>query len=287
MFTTELRYVIVRYMLNELGDEASNVGLIAVLPDPARTIVRFLDDPTTKSRSDVRIQKDSVRRFQHRVQDLAHRMQGNDAVDVAAKGLFAGIGEYCSGLVRLSSPRSVLTNDPTAEVDRLFAQWVQPVRVSSLRRETAARDPLSGMRKEASRAIVRTFRDALGRPLSRKSYRRSFEVRGQSHTNRFDLAHVDEVRGRPRAQIFHHLLVLPGAEESFDQVAALCWRWADVRSQDLADQSLTAVAYARRSDSAKMLQEATRLLKKNEIQLASIEDLPLLVRRLDGQGELI
>lgn len=40
MFTTELKYVLVRYMLNELGDEAANVGLVAVTDDPRQVITR-------------------------------------------------------------------------------------------------------------------------------------------------------------------------------------------------------------------------------------------------------
>src|SRR5437016_3318896 len=63
MFTTEMQYAVVRYMLNELGDEAANVGIVAVTDDPPKIVSRFLDDPTVKSRGDARVKRESVERF--------------------------------------------------------------------------------------------------------------------------------------------------------------------------------------------------------------------------------
>ena len=44
MLSTEIQYLVMRYMVNELADEAANVGIIAVSDDAQKILLRFLDD---------------------------------------------------------------------------------------------------------------------------------------------------------------------------------------------------------------------------------------------------
>src|ERR1700682_5830543 len=127
MFTTELQYVLVRYMLNELGDEAVNVGIIAVTNDPPRVISRFLEDPTLKSRADARVRRDAVERFAASVRDRTSTPETRPGADQSlTEVVFNRIREIGGNVVRVSYPRSVLTNDVESEFGLLFSQLVAP-----------------------------------------------------------------------------------------------------------------------------------------------------------------
>ena len=191
MFTTELQYVVVRYMLNELADEAANVGIVAVTEDPPRIISQFLPDPSIKSRNDVRVKKEIVDRFASFISSLKQTFTKSPSADVSySEAVFERLREFGGGLVRTNFPRSVLTNDLQAEIDLLFNELVLPIGTSASRRLYAPRDPFSPLRKEAIRALVRVFRESYGRPLSRKTFHRQYEVRGATHKNVIDLAVV-------------------------------------------------------------------------------------------------
>lgn len=75
--------------------------------------------------------------------------------------------------------------------------------------------------------------------------------------------------------LFHHVLVLPEPEESYDQAVALARRWIDVREANGADRLLTAVFYSRDSIPNPVLPDAAALLRHHDIQVASVSDLRL------------
>ncbi len=288
MFTTELQYIVVRYMLNELADEAVNVGMIGVTDDPPRVMTRFLEDPTVKSRNDARVKADVVGRFASTAtaatkETVEHPPEG---VQLSTT-LFARLRDLGGNLVRTNLPRVVLTNDVDREFDLLFTQWVEPTTAPRTPRLYAPRDPLRGLRREAGTALVQAFRQGYGHPLSRKTFARSHPVQGTIHKSVFDLAVLSKTRHRNREHLFQHLLLLPEAEETFTQAAALCWRWGDVQARNGADRQLTAVLYERDDQRAKGLPDATHLLKREQIDYAPLKELPGLVRRLYGQGELL
>jgi len=287
MFTTELQYTVVRYMLNDLGDEAANVGVVAVTEDPLRIMIRFLEDPTVKSRNDARIRRDAVDRFaayaKTQIQEIESR-----AVEASpqAAALLGRLREFGGNLIRVNSPRSVLTNDVEKEFDLLFHQWVAPASGSELRKAYGPRDPLGGLRREATRAVVRAFREGHGRPLTRKVFARSYEVRGVSHKNIFDIAVLSGTKKNRREHLFQHLLLLPDPDDTFTQAAALCWRWSDIQAANNANRNLTAVLYERADQRSRGLAETARILKGEHIEVAHLQELPTLVRKLENQGHL-
>jgi hypothetical protein len=288
MFTTELQYIVVRYMLNELADEAVNVGMIGVTDDPPRIMMRFLPDPTVKSRSDARVKSDVVERFVSVVTAALDDIATHPPKDAALSTmLFARLRELGGNIVRTNLPRSALTNNVDQEFELLFTQWVAPTTVPHGPRSYAPRDPLRGLRKEASRALVQAFRQGYGHSLSRKTFVRQHEVQGVVHRSTFDLAMLSRTKKGRREHLFQHLLMLPDAEESFTQTAALCWRWADVRARNGADRHLTAVLYERGDERTRGVPDATHLLKREQIDFAHLKELPEFVRKLQGQGELL
>ncbi len=287
MFTTELQYVVVRYMLNELGDEAANVGLVAVTNDPPRVLARFLPDPSVKSRNDARVKSDAVKRFAvFAERQIALPGAGQNSDRPLPESAFTRLKDFGGNVVRVSLPRSVLTNNVETEFDLLFGQLVAPSSAAGHQHEQRPRDPLGGLRKEAANALVGAFREGYGHPLRRKSFARSYGVQGASHRNVFDLAVLKGTKKKPREHLFHHLLVLPEAEESFTQAAALCWRWSDIRSANHAERQLTAVPYERGNSHPRMIADAARILKDQDIEVARIDQLPSLVRKLNDQGAL-
>lgn len=284
MFSTELQYTVVRYMLNDLGDEAANVGLIAATIAPFRVLFRLMDDPTIKSRNDARVSRDAVQRFARRAQTLIAQPAPSPSDAEVAAALFDQLRDMGAGLVRLTPPRSVLTNDPNAEFELLYAQWVAPRAGAIAHRLYGPRDPLGGLRKEAAAALLRAFRQGYGRPLSRKVFSRSYEVRGaSSHVTTFDLALRSGTRKKPQEHLFHHLLLLPDAEDSYTQAAALCWRWQDVRAANHAHRQLTAVLYERPEQRSHGVADATKLLRQEQIEAVGLNRLPAVARTIEGQ----
>ena len=289
MFTTELQYIVIRYMLNELADEAANVGLIAVTNDPPRVITRFLPDPSVKSRKDVKIDQDDIARFEAFIQSKIVQQSAEIRNQPLTVSAFKILMEHGGNILRLALPRSVLTNDVDKEFDLLFDQLVSPKHTTrkSTKRLATTRDPLGGLKHEAVSALLRAIRQGYGRSLTRKVFARDYRVRGKTHRSVFDLAIIGEaVMGR-REHYFQHVLVFPDAEESFSQAAALCWRWADVRAMNGKVRQLTAVLYGRGGQHTPASSSATSLLRREEIKVATIEQLPSLIKKLDRDGQLI
>ncbi|MDP9097709.1 MAG: DUF3037 domain-containing protein [Verrucomicrobiota bacterium] len=271
-------------MLNELADEASNVGVVAVTDDPPRMFCRFIDDPTVKSRNDVRIRKEIVDRFQSFIWNQKQQFENANVNGALVAKLFETLRESSSGIIRVNLPRAVLTNDVEQEVDLLFKQWVAPAEPTS-RRLATPRDPLGGLKKEASVALVKCFRQGYG-TLHRKTFHRHYEVRGISHKNVIDLAMIDRNGNKRREHLFHHVVLLPNADESFNQAAGLSCRWVDIAARNHVDRDLTAILYKREGQAAKGADEAKELLNENNINVAYLHDVPRLAQQLRAQQEL-
>jgi len=290
MFTTELRYVLIRYMLNELGDEAANVGLVAVTDDPPNVIARALEDPSIKSRGDARIKSDIVARFMSYATTCIASAQADAANTKAPLSslVFDCLREISGGVVRVGSERSVLTNETSSETELLYRQLVLPARYMKHHEQMRTRDPLGGLRKDAAAALVRAFREGYGQRLPKGKVSRSYQVRGANHKSVFDLVVYDGGPKKRREHLFQHVLVLPDAEETYTQAAGLCCRWGDVLAANHADRELTAVFYHRpgtRAGSA-VTTDALKLLRHEKISVADIHDVPTSAQRYSAQQRL-
>jgi len=198
--------------------------------------------------------------------------------------LLTDIQRLGGNVMRTTMPRSVLTNDMDKEFETLYGQWVSPTHAARGVKEQAARDPLGGLKREATRAVVQAFREGYG-PLRKKVVQRRYEIAGKMHRSIFDLAIRLGSKKEQREHVFQHLLVLPDAEESFTQAAGLVWKWADIQAKNGAKRDLTAVLYGRRASKAG--DDTTKLLKAEDISMAHVSDLPKLARGYHGQAELI
>jgi hypothetical protein len=280
-FTTELQYVAIRYMLNELAEEAANVGIVAIADNPPRVISRFLDDPSVKSRDDARIRKEVVQRF---TSFLSKEEKNWDfSVQGSASTFFDRLREFGAGLIRVNTTRSVLTNNVDSEFDDLYRQWVAVA--EKKHRAAGARDPLRALNRKASSAIVRAFRQGYGmwRP---KMFQKQYVVEGASRKNIIDLAMIRRTGNKRREHLFHHVLLFPDAEETFTHAAGLCWRWNDIRLENHAERDLTAVLYEREGHRAQGLSDATELLQESNINVTPLQELPKLARELREDPEL-
>jgi hypothetical protein len=282
MFSTEIQYIVMRYMINELADEAANVGIVAVSEDPQKVLFRFLDDPTVKSRGDAKVKRDVVDRFrsavESRLQSFVPGTEGTSPVK-----LLGEIQQLGGNLMRTTMPRSVLTNDMEQEFNTLYSQWVSPSAAVKAVRETTTRDPLGGLKKEATRAVLQAFREGYG-PLRKNVVLKRHEIAGKMHRSVFDLAIRIGAKKAHKEHVYQHLLVLPDAEESFTQAAGLAWKWDDIREKNGADRKLTAVLYGRRHQ--KPGDDTAKLLKSEEIGIAHVADLPELARKYHGQTQM-
>jgi len=286
MFSTEIRYTVVRYMLNELGDEAANVGIVAIYDDPPRFVIRLMPDPTLKSRGDAKVNKDSIDRYFRFVNTELDQAMTATSSDSWTDRAFARLNEIGGNVVRLSAPRSVLTNDISREIDLLYGQLVMPA-MSPQKRESGKRDPLGGLRREASGMITKSLRGALSSEFRKKGFKTSHEVKGQKHTSVFDAAVVTRSGRQSREHLFHHVLLLPDAEESFNQAASLLWKWHDVREKNGKDRELTAVMFSREGTRREGVEEAKTVLRKDNVQIAEVSQLPRLAKRLEPQLALV
>ncbi len=285
MFTTEFQYVVIRYLLNELADEAANVGIVAVADDPPRMITKFIEDPTVKSRNDVRIRKEVVDRFASLVAEQKRKYDASAQDAPSAATILGQIREFASGIVRSNMARSVLTNNMEADFQLLYDQWVRSSPEAAARRVTGPRDPLGVIRRKASSALVKKFREGYG-TLTRRLIHRRYEVKGTVHRNLIDLAMVGRERGARREYLFQHVLLFPDAEETFTQAAGLCWRWDDMRETNNAVRNLTAVLYERSGQQVRGVNDATELLKKSNVEVARLHELPRVARDLKGELNL-
>ena len=274
---SEGRYFIVRYMHDELRDEAANVGVILVTPGDGQATVRFLDDVVSKSRMDNRIDARLVEEFERWVHAEVGRLAGADVSDYA-KAFESALREQTGNLIRISGPRTVLLNNAAEEIDLLFREWVAPRR-SAGRVEGRVRDPLGGLRRLARSAIVRTLRESLSPPAARQMLKRDVEVAGQIHLNRFDAALVPSRRHNVR--LFQHVLVLPEPEESYDQAAAVARRWLDVKAAEGPPCFMTAVLYSRENPGQAEMPDAIELLENDGIEIANLSGLPAIAAKLD------
>jgi hypothetical protein len=109
---------------------------------------------------------------------------------------------------------------------------------------------------------------------------------GGSQAQVFHLAVLKGPKRNPHEHLFQHVLVLPDTEESYSQAAALCWRWKDIQMFHSGDRELTAVLYERQGLGARGIDEASRLLKRQDIQVARLHDVPSIAEKLQGQGKL-
>jgi len=227
MFSTEIQYMVMRYMINELADEAANVGIIAIAEDPKKVLVRFLDDPTVKSRNDAKVKRDVVDRFRAAVESRVDP-QTIDAIPAGefTSRLMTDIKELGGNLMRTSMPRSVLTNDMEKEFETLYRQWVSPSGPVKSKRELTTRDPLGGLNREATNAVVQAFRKGYG-PLRKDVVLRRHEIAGKMHRSVFDLAIRVGAKKDKMEHVYQHLLVLPDQEQSFTQAAGLVWKWEE------------------------------------------------------------
>ena len=283
MFSTEIQYVVMRYMVNELADEAANVGIVAVSQDPHKALLRFLDDPTVKSRSDAKVNRDVVERFKKAVESRVEPFQASGGV--SATQLLGEIQQLGGNVMRTTMPRSVLTNDMEQEFETLFSQWVSPTKAGRVVREQTTRDPLGGLKKEATRAVVTAFREGYG-PLRKNIVQRRYEVAGKMHRSIFDLALRTGTKKSRREHLFHHLLVLPDVEESFNQAASLVWKWEDIQAKNGANRNLTAVLYGRKQHQ-KAGDDAAKILKAQDIEMTHVSELPKIAKQYHGQADLL
>jgi hypothetical protein len=273
-------YFVVRYMLDELRDEAANVGLI-LLPQPGEPPrVRFLDDSSLKTRRDTSIDPDIVAGFRGWLNDYVANHDGK----ISTLELEGALRERTGNVIRIRGPHRILFHDPDTEEHTLFNEWVAPRGTPSRAPLAGPRDPLGGLRREAQKAITTTLRGSYKGPNARKSIQRDYEIEGKVHVNRFDAVLMPRQRGPE--QLFHHVLVLPNPEDSFDQAAALARRWMDVRQANGKSRRLTAVFYKRGGGKVRPDSEAEALLENDKIDVATLSALPDLVKKLDPQGSL-
>ena len=132
---------------------------------------------------------------------------------------------------------------------------------------------------------MRVIRNSAPTSTAKKQLVSDYEIAGRVHRNTFDVAVVPPKKAAI-IQLFHHVLVLPDAEESYDQAAALARRWIDVREKSGNHKSLTAVFYGREDASVSPPSDAAALLKHDKIQAASLDDLAEIAGELEPQRKL-
>jgi DUF3037 family protein len=278
---TQGQYFVVRYMLDELRDEAANVGVILLSAPGEVPRARFLDDPSLKGRRDASIDADIVSGFRQ----WLDRYVAEREDQISATDLESALRERTGNVIRIRGPHTVLLSDPEAEELALYEEWVAPRGlVPSRQFALGPRDPLGGLRKEAQKAIAATLRGSYKGPRGRQAIQRDYEVAGKVHVNRFDAVLIPKARGPER--LFHHVLVLPNPEDSFDQAAALARRWIDVRQANGKSRHLTAVFYKRGGGKVKPDSEAEALLENDKIEVATLSGLPQILKGLDPQKSL-
>ena len=273
-------YFVVRYMLDELRDEATNVGVI-LLPDPGEPArIRFLDDLSLKARRDPSVDLEIVGGFRRWLDDYVARSEG----ELNVGELKDALRDRAGNTIRIRGPHTVLLRDPDVEEQSLFAEWVAPRVAPGRQAPVGPRDPLGGLRREAHTAINAALRASYKSPKGRKAIQRGYEVEGKVHLTRFDAALIPRPGGPE--QLFHHVLVLPNPEDSFDQAAALARRWMDVRQANGKSRRLTAVFYKRGGGKVRPDSEAEALLENDKINVATLSGLSDVVKKLEPQGSL-
>ena len=121
-------YFVVRYMYNELGDEAANIGVIVAGRDAKNVTYRFLDNLKEKDRADTQINAAVVADFrgwlEREVMALSHQYGAENWLGRFEERL----REKTGNVIHILGPRFVLTTNPRTEIDTLFKEWVSPRR---------------------------------------------------------------------------------------------------------------------------------------------------------------
>jgi len=285
----EGRYFIVRYMVGDLRDEAVNIGVIGIDEQQRRFTIRFLDDLMKKARVDAPFDAKAVSIYRQTLEHLVKQI-GSDASHGDSGWLERFnklLTEQSGNLIRIRGPHTVLTNNIDEEVKHLYDEWVAPRQRGGQSVNYGPRDPLGGLRREAHSAITKQIRETLPTQLREQSYKPRHEVRGQKHTTIFDAAVIVKRRTHAVEHLFHHVLLLPGAEESFNQAASLLWKWNDVQERNGKDRDLTAVLFSRQGVKREGVEEAKSVLKKDKVRVAEVGQVPDVLRDVDPQLRLL
>lgn len=290
MFSTELQYVLVRYVLNELSGDARTVGLLAFHPSSGAIEWRSAPLESVARTIDKRIDSKLLGEFfrMARAASESYSTEGRLSPE-RIDGMLEALRERGGGLVQLSDPRTALSNDFHGEIESLYWRMIQVghAAMNDATLPMRARDPFGGIRREANSAILRAVRAGLGSPMRRKMFSRHYQVTGTRRVNSFDLAIFPTSKTSARESLFHHVLALPDAEESFNQAAALCYKWQDVRERHDVTRTLTAVVYSRGVEQSEGMVEATRALQEENIGITNISALPNLVRDMQQQRSFL
>ena len=279
----EARYFVIRYMVGDTRDEAVNIGVVAVDESRRQFALRFLDDPTTKARVDAPFDLKAVSMYRQHLETLVF-----DARTGTSDNWFQRFNSSLAesgNLIRARGPYTVLTENMDEEAKQLFDEWVAPSKVAT-KKPQGPRDPLGGLRREAHTAITRQIRETLPPQIRRDNYKPRHEVRGQKHTSVFDAAIVMKRRTHSVEHLFHHVLLMPDAEESFNQAASLLWKWNDVQERNGKDRDLTAVLFSRGGVKREGVEEAKSILKKDKVRVAEVRQVPGIVRDVGPQLRL-
>ena len=118
-------YFVVRYMYNELGDEAANIGVIVAGRYPKTVTYLFLPELKTKDRADIPINQAVVDDFRAWLEREVIELPRRGAGDWFS-GFEARLREKTGNIIRILGPRSVLTSDISAELHTLYEEWVAP-----------------------------------------------------------------------------------------------------------------------------------------------------------------
>jgi hypothetical protein len=286
MYTTEFRYAVVQYMLNPHCDEAANVALIVVTEDAPHYRFHALENPGVKSRKDVQIDRSIVDRFSHHATEFFLARENEEWEGIGGAERFLDeLREWGGTRIRLGPARTALSSDVQAAESKLFAEWILPIGrdAKEAPRERAPRDPLGSYRRAATKSIIGAFKKAYGARLNRSRFRQHYAVKGKAQRCVFDLAVMGGTEKKPAEQLFHHLLLLPNADESLQNAAGLCFRWEDILSMNHVTRDLTAVLYEMNGSESAAMREAVRLLKKREIKVATMGQLPTIAARVSAQ----
>jgi hypothetical protein len=118
-------YFVVRYMYNELGDEAANIGVIFAGRYPKSVKSQFLPELKVKDRADVQMDKGVVDDFRTWLDREVFELPQRGGVDWFSQ-FETRLREKTGNIIRILGPRSVLTSDDSAELRTLYNEWVAP-----------------------------------------------------------------------------------------------------------------------------------------------------------------
>ena len=121
-------YFVVRYMYNELGDEAANIGVIVAGQHPKTVEHQFLNEPKTKDRADIQINTAVVDDFRAWLEREVLELRRVQGADNWLEQFEARLRDKTGNIIRILGPRVVLTSDASSELRTLYDEWVAPHR---------------------------------------------------------------------------------------------------------------------------------------------------------------